>query len=286
MEAAGTEQTDLGGWLVQLGQLGFDDFCLLDSQTLAAVFAANRQLPPAEWQGCWAVALTNAPHILCHLKIELAGFDPACYAWPEGELTLARIDQAKAKLVQRCAFELLRVKAPPLWDALPWNEWKFEPILRQFPPWRNRWLLAGDGTNVILPRLRKSAGVIVVEPLPLLRRYLHAKAAKERVRRLCILDPSELKMPHSGPATDVALFGSFSLPTAAGVRSFEPLLSIPNIFVVENNPLRPALDAAEMARLGFVYSQVEVRGLGVRPLWTRMSRSANGHRQAGRAGLC
>ncbi len=284
MAAAGTEQTDLGGWLVQLGQLGFDDFCLLDSQTLAAVFAANRQLPSADWQDCWTVALTNAPHVLCHLKIELAGLDPAYYAWPEGELTLARIDQAKAKLVRRCAFELLRAKAPPLWDALPWNEWKFEPILRQFPLWRTRWLLAGDGTSVILPRLRKSAGVIVLEPLPLLRRYLEAKAAKERVRRLRILDPAELMMTQSGPVADVALLGSFSLPTAVSACSFEPLLSIPNIFVVENNPLRPALGAAEMAGFGFVRSQVEVRGLGVRPLWTRRSRSANGYQQAGRAG--
>jgi hypothetical protein len=258
------------GSLVRLGRLAFDDFCLLDELTLRSV--VNLQSTIFNLQFLWPLALSNAPHVLNHLKSELPDLDPALYRWPDAP-SLERIHQAQDALVRCCAFELLRAKAPPLWDALPWNEWDFESVIKRFQLWRTRFLLAGDGTTVVLPRLRKSAGVVIHEPLPFLRRYLEGKAAKEKVRRLRFLtidplDPGSLEpiLP-----ADVALFGSPSLPSFSVTQSLAPFISIRHLFLVENNPLRVPLDPAEMKTLGFIRSEVEVRNLGPRPVWTRTS---------------
>jgi hypothetical protein len=258
-------------FLVRLGRLRFDDFRLLDAPTLRSVLSSTLRSAlctlDSDLSSLWPLSLANAPHVLCRLQSELPDLDPALYRWP-GDVTLERIHEAQDALVRQFAFELLRAKAPPLWDSLPWNEWDFEPLIRRFPLWRTRFLLAGDGTSVILPRLRKSAGVVICEPLPFLRRYLEARAAKEKAKRIRLLGDSSLVTTH--PA-DVALLGSFSIPSASIPSSLNPFLSVPHLFLVENNPLRPPLDPAEMQSLGFTRSEVEVRTLGPRPLWTRAS---------------
>jgi hypothetical protein len=220
----------------------------------------------------WPLALSNAPHVLSHLKSELPDLDPALCRWPDA-LSLERIHQAQDALVRWCAFELLRAKTPPLWDALPWNEWDFESVIKRFQLWRTRFLLTGDGTTVVLPRLRKSAGVVIHEPLPFLRRYLEGKAAKEKVRRLRFLTLDPLDPGTIGPTlpADVALLGSPSLPSFSVTQSLTPFLSARHLFLVENNPLRAPLDSAEMKSLGFTRSEVAVQSLGPRPLWTRTS---------------
>jgi hypothetical protein len=250
-------QEALRGALVRLGRLDFDDFRLLPEDAVRHVMA------DAATREDWAVALNNTPHILVR-------FQRAC----PGSLflirhsSLAEVRSAQERLVLRHAPVLLREKSPPLHDALPWHEWDFSIVTKRFQLWKTRFLLAGDGTTVVLPRCRKSAGVLAFEPSATLARYTQRKAELENVKRFRLL-PSSLPLSLSAASTDLAVIGSMPQSTVEewqlAVR--EALRVARGVLIIENSPLAPALHYDTLPGLGFKPDTVRVTGLGPRRCW-------------------
>lgn len=252
-------------WLVRLGHLDFDDFLLLSPRTL------DFELRTSNLTSDWPLALNNAPHVLLHLRrsanLQSDGARPC--------LSTSSIAAAQSRLVHAFAYELLRVKSPPLYDALPWHDWDFSIVTKRFRLWQTRFLLAGNGTTVTMCRCRKSAGVYVLEPNEPIARYIERKAALEKVRRfrLLPLDPLFPRSLGPLPPVDLAILGSCpSLDTGHWqLVTREALRVSRNVLLVENSPLAPALDAASLHAEGYVSETVEVRGLGPRPCHWHLS---------------
>jgi hypothetical protein len=243
--------------LVRLGQLDFDDFRLLPADAVRHVLAdmATRD--------DWRLALNNTPHILVHFRRFCPGFSFAI-----GHASLAEIESAQSRLVLRHAPLLLREKCPPLYDILPWHDWDFSIVTRRFPLWKTRFLLAGDGTTVVLPRCRKSAGVFVFEPSTTLARYIQRKAELERVKRFRPI-PASLPLSLPDASTDLAIIGSMPQLNAEewNLVAREALRVARDVLVIENNPLAPALPDNRLSGLVFRPNTVRVTGLGLRRCW-------------------
>ncbi len=245
--------------LVRLGRLDFDDFRLLPPE------AVRQALSDPDTLDDWQLALNNAPHILVH-------FRRCCSAWSLviRQSSLADIASAQSRLVLHHALLLLREKAPPLYDALPWHEWDFSTVTKKYRLWQTRLFLAGDGTSAILPVLRKSAGAVVFEPSSTLARYVQRKAELERIRRFRLL-PASLPLSLAPGSFDLAIIGSIPwLPTAEGQQVISEALRITrDVLVVENNPLVRPLPKDRLTGLGLEFGTVRVAGLGLRPCWWR-----------------
>ena len=260
-----SEICDLKSALVRLGHLCFDDFLLLDPRVLASSFI----LHPSSLSD-WAVALNNAPQVLLHLRSSLP--DSSFIVHPS---SFADIAAAQQRLVTHFALDLLKAKAPPLYDALPWHDWDFSIIAKRFRLWQTRFLLAGDGTTVTMCRCRKSAGVYVMEPDEAIARYVERKAALERVRRFRLLHSSltpSLPLPSS--SVDLAVIGSCpDLETGNWKLVTDELLRVAaNVLLIENSPLAPPLAETPLLAAGFRPDSVAVAGLGPRRCWWRLSR--------------
>jgi len=277
MAASANRQSAIGNRqsaLVRLGQLSFEDFLLLSAETLDF----GHWTPDASKD--WYLATNNAPRVALRFQFSTCNLQTAdCkIAAVPG---LADVHAAQQRLVERFAYALLRAKAPPLYDALPWHDWDFSVVTRRFPLWRTRFVLAGDGTTVAMCRCRKSAGVYVVEPDEAIARYVERKAAIEKVRRfrLVSLKPqassfklSEIPLPDN--SVDLAIVGSIpALDTGNWKLATHELLRVAaNTLLVENNPLCPPLDLSLLRDHGFVSQTVEVNGLGPRPCHLRSDR--------------
>jgi hypothetical protein len=258
--------------LVRLGQLCFDDFLLLSRETLDA----GHWTP--EMAADWSLALNNAPHILLHLRRSDNLQSAICNLQfnPDGPCpSTASIASAQSRLVHAFAYELLRAKAPPLYDSLPWHDWDFSIVARRFKLWQTRFLLAGDGTTVTMCRCRKSAGVYIVEPDKTIARYAEQKAAIEKVRRVRVLNSSvapSLLLPAA--SVDLAIVGSIpSLDTGSWRLVIRELLRCcANVLMVENNPLCSPLADAPLVDAGFRSDTIIVSGLGPRRCWWLMNK--------------
>jgi hypothetical protein len=255
-------------WLIRLGHLCFDDFLLLPAETLDF----GHWTPDLTVD--WTLALNNAPHVLRHLgaagcRLPIGDARP-CPSTPS-------IASAQTRLVTHFAYELLRAKAPPLYDALPWHDWDFSIVTKRFPLWKTRFLLAGDGTTVATCRCRKSAGVYVVEPDETIARYTERKAVLEKVRRFRLL-PSAVSSP--GPpslvpiglpdnSVDLAIIGSCpDLETGNWKLVIDELVRVAaNVLLIENNPILQPLDERSLIDTGFRPDSVDVLGLGPRRCW-------------------
>jgi len=258
-------------WLVRLGRLSFGDFRLLGPQTLLSQFTLHNSL-----LSDWSLALNNAPHIELHFRAVNCSLQPANCKLAEGPPSLADVEAAQKRLVTHFAYELLRAKAPPLYDALPWQDWDFSIVAKRFKLWQTRFMLAGDGTTVTMCRCRKSAGVYVVEPDESIARYIESKAALEKVRRFRLashkpqassLKLSEIPLPNN--SADLAVIGSSSdLQTADCKLVIQGLLRVAaNVLLIENSPLVPPLAEAPLVDAGFHSDTVDVSGLGPRRCW-------------------
>lgn len=284
MAAVRESPTAIRQWLVRLGHLCFDDFLLLSPQTLASggKWGLSRESSSSEGlspfspdlASDWSLALNNAPHIQRHFRLQIAD----C-RFPES--TVDSIRAAQARLVAHFALDLLKVKAPPLYDSLPWHDWDFSIVTKRFKLWQTRFLLGGDGTTVTMCRCRKSAGVYVLEPCETIARYTERKAELEKVRRFRLLrspvsspNPQSLTpIPLPDNSVDLAILGSCpSLDTGHWQLVTRELLRVSrHALLVENNPLCPPLAESTLTDAGFRPDSVEVAGLGQRRCWWRIS---------------
>jgi hypothetical protein len=249
-------QSDARASLVRLGHLSFDDFLLLDPY----VIASPLNLQPSGLAD-WSLALNNAPDLF--LRFRRLFPDSSLNLQP---LSLTDITAAQSRLVHAFAYNLLRAKAPPLYDSLPWHDWDFSIVARRFKLWQTRFLLAGDGTTVMMCRCRKSAGVYVLEPCKAIARYVERKAALERIRRFKLLRAGLDRIPLPDRSTDLAVIGSIQEGLTASALA-ELTRVAANVLLVENSPLCPPLAEVPMTDAGFRPDTVEVSGLGPRRCW-------------------
>jgi hypothetical protein len=262
-------QSDLRTNLVRLGHLCFDDFLLLPAQALDS----GHWTP--DLTADWGLALGNAPDVLLHLGGSTNLQSAICNL--QSPPALADIRAAQTRLVHAFAYELLRAKAPPLYDALPWQDWDFSIVTRRFKLWQTRFLLAGDGTTVTMCRCRKSAGVYVMEPCEVMARYIESKAALERVRRFRLVSPKPqaasrkpaFVVPLPDNSVDLAILGSYpDLETGNWKLVTDELLRVAaNVLLIENNPILQPLDERSLIDTGFRPDSVDLSGLGQRRCW-------------------
>jgi hypothetical protein len=254
--------------LVRLGHLGFDDFLLLSAEALDFGHWTPDLISD------WAIALNNAPHVLFRLRDSANLQSAICNLQPDGAgpcPSTSSIASAQSRLVHIFAYDLLRAKAPPLYDALPWQDWDFSIVARRFPLWKTRFLLAGDGTTVAMCRCRKSAGVYALEPDPAIARYLERKAVLEKVRRFKLLQAGLERIPLPDRSTDLAVIGSATKNFApSGLAELTRVAT--NVLIIENNPLTPPLPEATLVDAGFRPDSVAVSGLGPRRCWWLMNK--------------
>lgn len=173
--------------------------------------------------------------------------------------------------VTQHALELLIAKCPALYDALPWHDWDFSLVERDYQLYRNRFLFAGSGAGIACCRARRSRGVYVVEANPVLASYTERKAELERVRRFTLIRSTleQLSLPEL--SVDLAciggstVLGSFAggVPPALGV--LERIAR--RILLIDNDPLAERFPSQLLEERGFQKSTVAVRSLGQRDCW-------------------
>jgi hypothetical protein len=271
--------------LVRLGKLDIRDFLLLDTPALLRV-AAEVQLAPD-----LTLAFNNVPDVWRHLRVSISDFRlpgetrdcpglrrstpgsvPAGAPPNTDKPPLHDIESAQSRLTHLFALDLLKTKAPPLYDSLPWHDWDFSIVARRFKLWQTRFLLAGDGSTTTMCNCRKSAGVFVLEPHEPTARYIKAKAELEKVKRFrllpCSLDHS---IPLSPSSVDLAIIASSpSLqPANCELQTAELARVAKNVLLIENSPLSPPLDPEPLLADGFAQATVQVRAIGPRPCWWR-----------------
>jgi len=257
-QSADLDRDKLLSAVARLGRLCFDDFRRLEAPTTRRVLSAP------ETADLWPLALNNTPAVLLHFRRSTG-----VSSFIVHRSSLAEVASAQSRLVHAFALHLLKVKAPPLYDALPWHDWDFSIVARRFKLWQTRILLAGDGSSVTMCRCRRSAGVYVLEPHQTIARYVERKGELEKVKRLRVLRASLDKIPLADHSVDLAIIGS-TLDSAA---PHELSRVAADVLVVENNPLLSPLEEQPFLNSGFTPNTVEVRSLGPRRSWWKAGRA-------------
>lgn len=265
--------------LVRLGHHCFDDFLLLSADSLDI----GHWTPDLTRD--WAVALNNAPRVELHFQAIDCRLQTANCKLTASPPSLADVLGAQQRLVTHFALDLLKAKAPPLYDSLPWHNWDFSIVAKRFKLWQTRFLLIGDGTTVTMCRCRKSAGVYVLEPCESIARYVERKAVLEKVRRFRLLrtgasSPSPqslIPIPLPDHSVDLAILGSCpSLDTGHWQLVTREMLRVSrNILLIENSPLSPPFAEMPLTDAGFRPDSVAVSGLGQRRCWWRTAASSS-----------
>ncbi len=239
--------------LVALGRLTFRDFLRLDRRTLRAIVADPECRPDL------GRAAADQPDILYRLR--LAGLSPALSADADDAAG------ARDRLVRRCAFELLREKAPALWDVLPCFDWDTGVVTRRYQPWKTRFLVAGEPAASCLAAFRRTAGIWCVEPIPTLRAYLERKAETLRVKRFRTLDADLGSIPLPDGAADLAIVGP-----GLGAEPETALAELARVcratLLLDFRPGGRVPDPGWLERHGFARERVRVAGVG-RDGWYR-----------------
>lgn len=232
------------GFCVRLGRLDGSDFGLLDSHTCARLFADPESKP------LLGPALGGDPLTLHRLSRACPGLADRAWGLAGTAAGPAERDRCRGELVRRWCLELLRAKAPPLYDALPWFELDLAPLLREFRPWRSQVMLTGNGAPALLFRFPRTAGATVVEPVEPVARYCEQRVKFERIRNARVArTPLEELAPTTRPF-DLALCGW--PPFAAPGPALERICAAARTAaLLEFGPAGKPPDAGLLARLGF-----------------------------------
>jgi hypothetical protein len=183
--------------LVRWGRLEFADFARLSPAAASALI----DLADPDWQ----LALNNTPQVWTRLPIADVRFAICDLQSAICNLTSTEIHSAQSRLVRLHARALLIAKAPALFDALPWHDVDPGPLVRGRRLWQTRFLLSGGHASVTMCRLRRSAGVYVVEANPVLAGYLERKAEKERLKKARIVRAPLVRTGLPARSADVAM---------------------------------------------------------------------------------
>jgi len=239
--------------LVRLGRLTFRDFLALDPLTLRRVAA------DAESRADLETVLSNQPDVLRRFRSAIGPIRPVGSAQPAAAA-------AQARLVRRWAFELLRERAPALWDALPYYDWDTSIVTGRFPAWKTRFLLAGEPSASCLAAFRRTAGIWCVEPLATIREYLSRKAELLRVKRCLVLDAGLERIPLADRAADLAIVG----PCLTEPELAELVRVSRTVLVLNLRPGAAGPDDNWLSDQGFEPGGVGTRA-GARPCWWRQA---------------
>ncbi len=237
--------------------LSFSDFGLLEPDTVRQVLTdpqAQLHLGPA---------LSNSPRVLFHFVRSCPDLEEqlldAVNATPASDP--AGTAAARRALVRAFAFELLREKSPPLYDALPWNDWDISAITCRFRLWRTRLLIAGEFATVLPVRLRRTAGLYVLEPLPIIRRYIRKKAAREDVKRLVVVPGTLDHIPAEVGPVDLAVVGpTLGTDPEQGLAQLKRTAA--TVLLVRTRPGAPPLPDRWLLGHGFIPDRVRINPTG------------------------
>jgi len=246
---------------ILLGKLVFDDFGLLDPITVRRVCT---DLPTQKILG---KALNNAPNILLHFIHSCPDLEKNLVELADTRCSdPAETCKAKQELVHSFAFELLREKAPALYDALPWHDWDFSIVTDKFRLWRTKLLLCGEGTTVTIEKCRRTAGVYVLEPVEIIARYLEKKGGLEKVKRLKVLRSSSENIPLGPNSVELAIADSVGENPDKAFKELARVSS--NILVLCTRPEGLCPPVKWFCEHGFTQDSVRVNPTGAAlPCW-------------------
>lgn len=231
-------------FVVRLGRLDCRDFGLLGPP------AAARLLEDPDSVPLLGPALGSDPLTLHRLSRACPERAARILALADGEYPPAERDRCRDELARRWCVELLRHKAPPLYDALPWFDLDPAPLVGKLRPWRSRFLLCGAGAATMLLRFPRTAGVTLVEPDEPVARYAEERVRLERIRNASALRCPLDGLPGGSGPFDLTLAG---LPLLAPAEAaLERVCAASRTVVLlelgpDNQPPGPEL----LARLGF-----------------------------------
>ncbi len=181
-------------FLVRLGHLDFSDFGHLPLPELQRISAS----PDAG--RLFQQAVSGSPLLLFRLRQTCPDLQPI--GCPPAEAAAAR-----NRLTRMFALELLREKAPPLYDALPWNAWDTDIVASRYRLWRTKVLVQGEHAAFTAASLPRTAGLYVLETSARVRRYVERKCVLEKVKHLCVLDPTPGAIPLPDRSLNLAVVG-------------------------------------------------------------------------------
>jgi hypothetical protein len=242
---------------VSLGHLTFRDFLALDPLTLRRIAADPESRADLE------LAFADQPDIL-HRFRRAAAMRPIC---PMGPMSPTATSAARDRLVRRWAFEVLREKAPALWDALPFYGWDTSIVTRRYEPWKTRFLVAGEVSVSCLTAFRRTAGIWCVEPLRVVREYLEHKAEVLHTKRVQVLAAGLDRIPLPDAAADLAIVGP-DLGDDAEASVSEMARACRAVLVLDLRPGAPCPDDDWLSGHGFSPGRGRVGALPTgRPCW-------------------
>lgn len=243
----------ISGFLIRLGHLDFSDFGHLplpELQRISALPDAGRLLPQA---------VSGSPLLLSRLRQTCPELQPI--GCPPAKAAAAR-----DRLTRMFALELLREKAPPLYDALPWNAWNTGIVARRYRLWRTKVLVQGEHAAFTAASLPRTAGLYVLEASARIRRYIERKCALEKVKRLCVLEPDPNSIPLADRSVDLAIFGPSLGPDPEQTLAELERVATSVLLLFTRPGAEDLIEDGWLGQRGFTPDRVRVGGT-TRPCW-------------------
>jgi hypothetical protein len=244
------------GLLVRLGHLNFSDFGHLpvpELQRISALPDARRLLPEA----------------LCCSPTLLFRFRQTCTDLQPVSCPPARAAAAQERLTRLFALELLREKAPPLYDALPWNAWDTGIVASRYRLWRTKVLVQGEHAPLTAARLPRTAGLYVLETSARIRRYVETKCEQERVKHLCVLEAGPDSIPLTDRSVDLAVIGPSLGPDPEQTLAELGRVACGTLLLFTRPGTEHLIEDSWLAERGFTQDRVRVADT-TRPCWWRI----------------
>ncbi|UCG42343.1 MAG: hypothetical protein JSU73_10785 [candidate division WOR-3 bacterium] len=181
----------------------------------------------------------------------------------------ARAAAAQARLTRLFALELLREKAPPLYDALPWNAWDTGFVASRYRLWRTKVLVQGEQAPFTAARLLRTAGLYVLETSARIRRYIETKCEMEGVRNFCVLEAAADSIPLADRSVDLAVIGPSLGPDAEQTLAELGRVADGTLLLLTRPGTEDLIEDGWLAERGFTQDRVRVADT-TRPCWWRI----------------